>query len=235
MGIKVFTADFNRIRVANKPVVPSFPTPVTDAGVYFSQYGGYYAGGNINVDGTEYAIFVAPKAGGEATLAWNTNDSIAGAYSLYNGRLNTLRLADYTHPAAKFCSDLNLNGFDDWHLPSNDELEIMYRFLKPTTDDNYTGQSISRGRNTKINGVNPNSIPLEDGYTANDPSQTTATLFQEGNSEAFDTTQQYWTSSEEDQSGYDYALTIYFRNGYQTGRRKDLTANLRAVRWVQVQ
>jgi hypothetical protein len=52
------------------------------------------------------------------------------AYALGMGRINTESIVlfqgdgDY---AAKLCNDLELNGYDDWYLPSYDELTILYK------------------------------------------------------------------------------------------------------------
>lgn len=42
----------------------TIPNIETDAGVYFAEHGGYYAGGNIIVNGTEYAVSIAPVESG---------------------------------------------------------------------------------------------------------------------------------------------------------------------------
>jgi hypothetical protein len=46
--------------------------------------------------------------------------------------------------AAKLCADLVLNGFDDWHLPSKDELNALYvnkQLIGGFVDENYWSSS----------------------------------------------------------------------------------------------
>lgn len=223
-GVKIFSV-FNRSTRIRKPL-PKWqwpPTPVEDAGMYIDEQGGYYAGGNILVNGKEYAIIIAPKELSETTLDWNTDDSINTAYSYHDGKSNTNSLLDGDHPAAEYCANLDINGFDDWHLPSIGECEVCYRFLKPTTTINTTHYETDTYSN-----------PPRPLYTDEDPSQTTVTEFIEGGSQAFDPSEQYWTSTERDNSGYDYAYTWIFGNGFNGMRYKWLTAKLRPVRWVEI-
>jgi hypothetical protein len=61
--------------------------------------------------------------------------------SIGSGQTNTRSLVDRLgddHYAAKFCEDLVLNGFDDWFLPSRDELGLMYTNLKINGFGNFT-------------------------------------------------------------------------------------------------
>jgi hypothetical protein len=60
------------------------------------------------------------------------------------GQSNTSSLASILGNgfyAAKFCDDLVLNGFDDWFLPSRDELGLMYTNLKRNGFGNFTNSS----------------------------------------------------------------------------------------------
>jgi hypothetical protein len=131
------------------------------------------------------------------------------------------------HPAAQYCANLDINGFNDWHLPAPDELEICYRYLKPTAQSNYTS-SISLHNAT--NGTNPNSTPVGSGYTSGSPSQTGVSDFQSGGSQAFEPTY-YWTSMEYSST---YSWVQLFSIGGQYGNTKELSVRLRAVRWLEV-
>lgn len=82
-----------------------------------------------------------------------------------------------------------IGGYSDWYLPSLDELELGYRYLKPTTDEN---GNIGYGW-----GTNPNSIPVGAAYTTSNPSQTLVPIFQNTNEQAFKGNamgQTYWTA-----------------------------------------
>jgi uncharacterized protein (TIGR02145 family) len=197
--------------------------------------GGYYAGANIVVGGTTYALVVAPKAqGGEAgsTLPWGVTGSVPGAVSTNDGASNTAAIVaaggSSTSVAAGFCNNLNINGYTDWHLPSADELEICYRYLKPTTQSNNTS---TRSLHNAINGTNPNSDPVGSGYTTSDPTRTSIAIYQDGAGEAFTTSNYYWTST---QSSAAFAWAQSFNNGIQITFDKSNSFYVRAVRWVAV-
>lgn len=61
-----------------------------------------------------------------------------------------------------------LGGYNDWYLPAMDELEIMYRYLKPDAT-----------ANTITAGLNINSYPSNSTYLLNDPGITSVSDFQE--------------------------------------------------------
>jgi hypothetical protein len=139
--------------------------------------GGYYAGANIVVDGQEYALIVAPKSqGGEhGHSAIISTSTVIHGTTRNDGVTNTeLFLATENSPAADFVSNLSINGFNDWYIPSIDEMEICYRYLKPSTLSNHI-----------TSGLNSNSNPIGEVYTSNDPMQTASLIFQAGNNEAF--------------------------------------------------
>ena len=191
--------------------------------------GGFYAGANIVIDGQEYALVVAPRSQGglsSETLQWKTGASTtSGTDSRNDGLANSNNMNDTDHPAAHFCRGLNINGHDDWYLPSQDELEICYRYLKPTTNNN--------GTSGIAGGDNPSSNPVGTTYTAGDPSQTSISIFQEGGGEDFriDSTTRYWPST---QSSASHGRYQSFVNGVQGTNTKTVTNWVRAVRKVAV-
>jgi len=85
-----------------------------------------------SLDGWRY-LEVAP-AKTEVSLQWGDVDSVVGVTSsaLGQGKNNTSLIvtsqADIGHRsyAAKYCDDLSLSGYDDWFLPSQDELDLLY-------------------------------------------------------------------------------------------------------------
>ena len=183
--------------------------------------GGFYAGANIIVDGVEYALVVAPKTqGGESatTLRWKyENTSTADTDSLNDGWANSNTMNNADHPAAHYCRGLNINGHTDWYLPSQDELEICYRYLKPITTANNTSS-----------GANSSSNPPGSVYTAGNPVQTSISIFQSGGTEAF-TAGVYWTST---QNTANVARNLNFSLGHQSNYNKTVTNRVRAVRRV---
>lgn len=190
--------------------------------------GGYYAGANIVVSGKTYALIVAPAAQGGQTssLQWKTGaTATSGATSINDGFANTnamIAAGASAHPAAQFCDNLTINGYTDWYLPSKDELEICYRYLKPSTNGNDT-----------TSGANSSSSPTGSAYTSGTPSQSIATIFKSGNSEAFSTTGYYWASTEA--SGAPGSADIQgFLLGTQGSNPKTNSYSARAVRRVAI-
>ena len=96
--------------------------------------GGFFAGLYVE-NGIQLALIVAPKAEGQAPgkLAWGEYGEATTARSLIDGLANTAALDD-SHPAAKFCRDLRIGGFDDWHLPALDQMSVLRANLTPEDD-----------------------------------------------------------------------------------------------------
>lgn len=78
----------------------------------------------------EHGLIASEADLGEAGWGCKGNTTpIAQDLSIGSGSSNTLFIVTAcSEPdiAAKICADLNLNGFDDWFLPSSDELEQLY-------------------------------------------------------------------------------------------------------------
>ncbi|MDR3303436.1 MAG: DUF1566 domain-containing protein [Treponema sp.] len=74
----------------------------------------------------------------DATAQWSANQkNLAGTgTAVGSGKRNTqliverLKQLGETNRAAQLCDDLSFDGFDDWFLPSKDELNLMYINLK---------------------------------------------------------------------------------------------------------
>ena len=191
-----------------------------------SALGGGFFAGQISTAGNsiaDYNLVIGPKASAQSgtNLQFKTSrTSDPGATSVINGPANSASMDDASHPAAQFCEGLTIGGFSDWYLPAKNELEVCYYNLKPTTTSNNTSY-----------GTNANAVPARaSNYTAGTPAQTSASDFQTGNSEAFDS-QRYWSSTE---SAASSAFRQYFLTGDQFDYIKDGSLRVRAVRRVAV-
>lgn len=182
--------------------------------------GGFYAG-RIRIDGQMYALIVAPKAGGEHEDAEWIDDykTVPGAMSFCDGLANTNAMAEAGSDLAKWARDLRIDGHDDWYLPSLDELEVIYRNLKPTTRQNYCWAR---------SGINQNSAEPSLPYTPDSPAQTQAEAFQDGAKQAFEPVW-YWTSTQH-AGGSEYAWCQLFDDGGQHNDDTDGQLRARAVR-----
>ena len=204
-------------------------------------YGGGYYAGKIVQGGTTYYLIVAPKSSGEnSSKPWKTSNDAGptATQTLNNGPAASAAMNSATYPAAQFCEGLSIGGYTDWYLPARDELELCYRNLKPTTTANNTSarskSSYTYPEGNDVSGdtmgVNRNSSPTGAAYTSGSPAQTSVTLFQTGNTEAF-AAAFYWSSSEYDST---YAWFQFFYDGAQNLNYKDGTVYVRAVRRLPV-
>jgi hypothetical protein len=204
--------------------------------------GGFYAG-NIVEGGTEYYLIVAPKASGESSgqqFKTANTASPAATQTLNNGPAATAAMVSAgSHPAAAFCDGLTIGGFSDWYLPARDELELLYRNLKPTTTaNNVSNRELStitypEGNDLSADtmGVNRNSSPTGAAYTSGDPAQTSVTAFVTEGTEAF-ASAYYWSSSEfSDTNAWRQNLSDGFQS---TSGGKGNSVYVRAVRRLAV-
>jgi hypothetical protein len=187
--------------------------------------GGFFAGQiSTAANGiADYNLVIAPKSSGEATgKQWKTSTTAtAGTTSVIDGPTNSSNMNNATHPAAQFCEGLTIGGFSDWYSPAKNELEVCYYNLKSTTTSNNTSS-----------GTNTNAVPSRgSNYTSGTPSQTSATDFQTGNTEAFAFGEAYWSSTQNDNTTAWMQETI---QGFQFINNKNGTGHVRALRRVAV-
>ena len=199
---------------------------------------------------SRYRVIVAPKASGESAgvAIKNANTALPTAcQTLTEGLRATQAMRDAdtstVYPAAHWARSLNIGGRADWYIPARDELELCWRNLKPTTDDNYTvtdrptgatpnyANSGSYGDTANTHGLNNNSAPVGAAYTSGAPAQTAAAAFRTGGAEAFEYgSSYYWSSSEYSAS---YAWNQYWNSSYpgnQNNGGKTYANRVRAVR-----
>jgi hypothetical protein len=190
-------------------------------------YGGGFFAGQISTVTTNVASFnlvIGPLASAQSFVAWkNANTATTGADSVINGPQNTADMvaagSSTVFPAAHFCNDLSTGGQTDWYMPAQNELEVCYYNLKPTTQSNSTSY-----------GINANAIPARaSNYTAGNPAQTSAADFKNTGTEDF-ANDFYWSSTEVTSRG----LYIAFYTGQQFVYSNTNNRYVRAVRRVAV-
>lgn len=199
---------------------------------------------------SRYRVIVAPKASGEnAGIAIkNANTALPSACQTLNEGLRAtqaMKDADTStvYPAAWWARGLSINGKSDWYIPARDELELLWRNLKPVTNANYVtadrpvaasydyATNGAFGDTAATHGTNNNSAPQGVAYTTSVPGQTTASAFQTGNAEAFEFgSVYYWSSTDYNASS---AWSQYWGSsypGYQNATGKTNAYRVRAVR-----
>jgi hypothetical protein len=222
VGVWTMSQQMQAAKAGAWPAQSYLPTVIGQA------YGGGFYAGKIAVGGggvaTHYLI-VAPKASGESTGSWGVYGTTTGITSVINGPTNSASLAALgaSYQAAVFAEGLTIGGYSDWYLPAKNELEVLYYFLKPTTNANDTPSG------SNANAVSPE--PVSTNYTSGSPAQTSAGIgFRTGETDAF-ASGGYWSSTESSAYG---AWGQNFANGYQYGDGKFNSYYVRAVRRIAV-
>lgn len=210
---------------ASNSVTPSLPA-------IGSAYGGGYFAGQISTSADGVAthnLVVCDITVGQATgKTWGVYGDFVAVPSKITGPANSAYLAGLgaAYQAAIFCEAVNTGGYTDWYLPAQNELEVCYYFLKPSTTSNNT----SAGSNA--NAVSPE--PISTAYSSGSPAQTSATNFRSGaSSQEFDSSKRYWSSTERNLYS---AFEINFDNGLAgaDGAKNFTVVYTRAVRRVAV-
>jgi hypothetical protein len=141
-------------------------------------YGGGYFAGQFLLGGSTYGLVLSPIAGEGGYLPYSQVEStFPGGASTNDGmliRTNMIAAGIDNFDSQKFCVGLSIGGFTDWYLPTSDELEMLYRNFKPTTDANNT-----------TTGANTSSIPNTANYTSGVPARSSIAAFQSGGAQAF--------------------------------------------------
>jgi hypothetical protein len=209
------------IALSNTITTPSSgPTVIGQA-----YQGGFYAG-QISTTGDGVAthyLLVGPAASAEATRSWqNTATDTPGTTSVIDGPGNTAAMTA-ANGAGAFCKSLTIGGYTDWYMPANNELQVCYVNLKPSTQANRAGY-----------GINPNAVPpITSTYTSGNPAQTSAADFIiSTGAQAFSTGTRYWTSTQA--STNTRGSYLFFTNGYLDSSAKTNTSLVRAIRRVAV-
>lgn len=198
-----------------------------------------------------WKLIVAPKAQGDHPgLQWKVanSDGPVQTRTLTNGPAATAVMAalntpTINYPLAGWIANINatggINAYTDWYIPARDELELIWRNLKPITNNNSitrptAGIDYVRDANTddtgyELNGENKHSDPAGAGYTATVPAQTAVTAFKTGGAEFMENAY-YWSSSE---FSYSSAWSQNFYTSYpgnQYNGNKNNSVRARAVR-----
>ena len=223
-----------------------------------SDFGGGYFAGQINDGGTIYNIIVPPVTSGSLTgqtpspLAWSDSSQIS---TVIDGQLNKVCGKGVTE---KFISNYNtfywplfgwvlgsdgpnagtydatntigtgIGGFNDWYIPAEYEMNVTYYGLKPTTDVNQVGAGAI--------GSSAVAPMLSTGWTSNNPTQTSAGVFQGVNPQSYQPggLQIYWTATAKTGSVTNAYYGEYQAGGTTTsdqgGFNKTRTLLARAVR-----
>lgn len=197
--------------------------------------GGYFAG-YMNYNSKTYAIIVAEASSGESLKSYRTSNTASTTKSYYDGYQNTYGESDpSSHLAIAWAKALNINGYTDWYIPAAYELMLIYKNLKPTTNNNNTNNvtSFGIGCGTVSAGANPYSDPVTPAYTSTVPTKTTVNAFQDPSGAERFQSAYYGTSTENCALNTNYE-SFRFTNGFRSLPSKTDQLRVRAIRRVEV-
>jgi len=209
------------MQAKGQSIWPTQPLPAIG-----SALGGGFFAGQISTAGNgiaDYNLVVGPAASAQTTSKqWKTsNTTTAGTSSVIDGPANSAAMNNASHPAAQFCEAVTAGGFTDWYLPAQNEQEVCYYNLKPTTQAN----------NTSV-GTNANAVPARaSNYTAGTPAQTSAVDFVTSTGAEAYGAFAYWSSTE---ASATQGRSQYFQSGSQYNANKTNSYRVRAIRRVPV-
>jgi hypothetical protein len=199
--------------------------------------------------GERYALIVAPKSL-ETGLGpkWDSQGRAgeAGSFTRWDGLSSTdsiLAKNDTSYEAFDHIRSIRssdpvpADGGSDWYLPAMDELELIYRNLKPVAANNVTGNDTRTFPGSQDYGFNPSSDPTGSAYTSSgEPFQTSVTDFQDGGAEAVDN-DRYWSSTDADEGGRAWAQD-FARSGFEgresSGDKDNTGQSVRPVRHISL-
>ncbi|MHA7918257.1 Lcl C-terminal domain-containing protein [Alloalcanivorax xenomutans] len=189
----------------------------TDLVIGMAIEGGFFSG-IIQLPTGLHGLVMSPAAGDLDESPWGESGQlIEGATSCFDGMTNTQAMAESGSDLAQRILALDISGLKDWYIPARDELELMYRNLKPTTRANFVSFR---------DGDNASSVPAGYPYTKEEPAQTSVAALREGSPDALRSAV-YWAST---QYSANYAWDQCFADGNQLNCHKGNAFRARAVR-----
>jgi len=138
--------------VGGSLALASFQSSAPVVGEPWKEEGGVLAGVMpAHEDQPAYYLIVPNASEAGAELSWGPNDTVHGL-SACDGKANTALLikADDDHPAAEFCDSLEIDGFNDFYLPSRREASLMAATVPLLFETGYHWTSTQNSANYAI-------------------------------------------------------------------------------------